>query len=57
MSDLLQLLLLIVVIFYFYYQLNRKIEDLNKEIKNETRVINHKVSSLGQLLTSYFRNN
>ena len=57
MLDFLELLLLVVVIFYFYYQLDKKIEDVNRQIKNETRVINTKVSSLGQLLTSYFRNN
>jgi hypothetical protein len=57
MSDFFQLVLIALIMFFFYYQINSKIEELRHDIKNENKALNHKVSGLIQLLTSYLRHN
>ena len=57
MGDFFQLVLIGLMMFFFYYQLNTKIEELRHEIRNDNKAMNHKVSGLIQLLTSYIRHN
>lgn len=55
MWDLFQLIVLVIIIFYFYFQLDRKLDLIYKEMKNENKVLNQKIGGLGQLLAALIK--
>ena len=53
--EIFKLFLIITIMSYLYYNLRQKIENSNKQLKQEIRVLNQKISGLSQLIISSFK--